>query len=171
MPEHVVDSLALRQSEENISESQKVPEEVNEVDETLFREESISDETVASVSTESSGDSTQVKKSNSKKKKHSRGDQFEVVMNGIMQELVSAQERNEERHLDLEQKRMKMEGKTFEKELEMQRESRQFQLQMMTSLVNSCSLPPFPPPMATSTQYPHLHRSVYSPYDDDPTQI
>ena len=89
---------------------------------------------------ESSGDITRVKKTNSKKKKHSRGDQFEVVMNGVMQELVSAQERNKERYLDLEQKRMKMEEKMLEKELEMQRESRQFQLQMMqmmTSLVNS----------------------------------
>ena len=34
------------------------------------------------------------KKCNSctKKKKHSRGDQFEIVMNGVMKELVSAQE-------------------------------------------------------------------------------
>ena len=110
----------------------------------------------------------------SKKKKPSRGDQFEVVMNGVMKELVSAQEGNEERCLELEQKRMKMEEKMFEKDVEMQRESRQFQLQMMqmmTSLVNSHNSSSFPPPMATSTQYPHLHRSIYSPYDDDATQI
>ena len=79
-------------------------------------------------------------------------------MNGVMKELVSAQERNKEWYLELEQKRMKMEEKIFEKEVEMQRESRQFQLQMMqmmTSLVNSHNSPSFPPPMATSTQYPH----------------
>ena len=67
-----------------------------------------------------------------------------------------------------------MEEKMFEKEIEMQRESRQFQLQMMqmmTSLVHSRSSSPFPPPMATSTQYPYLQRSMYSPYDDDLTQI
>ena len=65
-----------------------------------------------------------------------------------------------------------MEEKMFEKGIEMQRESRQFQLEMMTSLVNSHSSPSFPPPMATSTQYPHLHRQMYSPYDDDDlTQI
>ena len=57
----------------------------------------------------------------------------------------------------------------FEKEIELHRESRQFQLQMMqmmTSLINSHSSPSFPPPIATSTQYPHLHRQMYSPYDE-----
>ena len=48
-------------------------------------------------------------------------------------------------------------------------------MKIMTSLVNSHSSPSFPPPMTTSTQYPHLHRSMYSPYDDDddddPTQF
>ena len=90
-----------------------------------------------------------MKKYSCKKKKRSRGDQFEVVMNSVMKELVSAQEQNEERYLDLEQKRMKMEEKIFEKEIEMQRESRQFQLQMiqmMTSLVHSHSSSSFPPP-------------------------
>ena len=174
VPESVVDSLALTQSRETISESPETPE----VDETLFGEDSNADETVAPASTKPSDDITlQTKKGNSstKKKKRSRGDQFELVMNGVMKELVSAQERNEERHLELEEKRMKMEEKMFEKEIEMQRESRQFQLQMMqmmTSLVNSHSSPSFPPPMATSTQYPHLHRSMYSSYDDDDlTQI
>ena len=37
-------------------------------------------------------------------------------MNGVMKELVSAQERNKERHLELEEKRMKMEEKMFEKD-------------------------------------------------------
>jgi len=72
---------------------------VKEVDETVFGENSIADDTVVPVSTNSSADTTQVKKgiSSSKKKKCSRGDQFEVVVNGVMKELVSAQERNEER--------------------------------------------------------------------------
>ena len=115
--------------------------------------------------------------SSTKKKKRSRGDQFEVVINGVMKELVSTQERNKERHLELEEKRMKMEEKMFEREIEMQREFREFQpqmMQMMASLVNNStrSSPSFPPPMATSTQYPHLHRSMYSSYnDDDLTQI
>ena len=45
-------------------------------------------------------------------------------MNGVMKELVSAQEQNKEHHLELEEKRMKMEQKLFEKEIEMQGESR-----------------------------------------------
>ena len=99
------------------------------------------------------------------KKKYSRGIQFKVVMNGVMKELLSAQEQNEEHHLELEEKRMKMEEKMLEKEIELQRESRQFLLQMMqmlTSLVNSHISPSFPLPMATSTQYPLLHRAMYS---------
>ena len=64
----------------------------------VFGEDSIADDTVPPVSTDSSANTTWIKKgiSSSKKKKRSRGDQFEVVMNGIMKELVSAQERNEE---------------------------------------------------------------------------
>jgi len=45
-----------------------------------------------------------VKKSSSKKKKHSRGDQFDIAMDGVMKEQVSAQERNEKLYLELEQK-------------------------------------------------------------------
>ena len=92
VPESVVDSLALTQSEENISGSPELPEDIDEVDETVLADVSNLDDTVVP---ESEGDTTGVKKSGSKKK-HSRGDQFEVVMNGVMKELVSAQERNEE---------------------------------------------------------------------------
>ena len=119
----------------------------------------------------------QIKKGNAitKKRKHSRGDQFWVVMNGVMKQLVSAQKPSGECHLELEEKRMKMEEKMFDKKIEMQTKSRQFQLQvmqMMTSLVNSHSLLSFPPPMAISILYHHLHRSICSSYDDhDPTQI
>lgn len=116
VPESVVDSLTLTQSEDNTSENPEVPEDVNEVDETVFADDSNLDETVAPASAEFKGDTTRVKKSSCKKRKHSRGDQFEVVMNSVMKELVSAQERNEEQYLDLEQKRMKMEEKMFEKD-------------------------------------------------------
>ena len=65
---------------------------MNEVDETVLADDSILDRSVAPASTESEGDiSTRVKKPSYKKKKHSRGDNFEVVMNGVMTELVSAQ--------------------------------------------------------------------------------
>ena len=52
---------------------------------------------------------------------------------------------------------MRMEEKMFDKELEMQQEARQFQIQMMqmmTSLVHDHSMPSsLPPPITTSTQY------------------
>ena len=61
-----------------------------------------------------------MKKGNSctKKKKHSGRDQFKMVMNGIMKKLMSAQEQNEERHLELKGKRINMEEKMLEKEIE-----------------------------------------------------
>ena len=95
VPESVVDSLALTHSKETTSESSEVQEvnEVNKVDETLFCEDSNPDETVPIDSAKSPDDTTlRMKKGNSstKKKKCSRGDQFEVVMNGVMKELVSA---------------------------------------------------------------------------------
>ena len=152
MPESVVDSLALTQS---TSESSEVQDEVDEVGEMLFGDvdpdETTAgvDESGATVSPESSStDSTKVKKSSSKKKKCSRGDQFEVVMDGVIKELVSAQERNEKMYLELK-KRMKMEERMFKKELEAQKESRQFQLQMMqmmASVVNDHGSAPFPVP-------------------------
>ena len=40
-------------------------------------------------------------------------------MNGVMKELMTVQEKNEARHLELEEKRMRMEEKMFDKELEM----------------------------------------------------
>ena len=90
IPESAVDSLALTQSRENTSKSPEAPE----ADKTLFGEDSNADETVAPASTKPSDDITlQMKKgnSNTKRKKCSRGDKFEVVMNGVMKELVSAQ--------------------------------------------------------------------------------
>ena len=58
VPESVVDSLALTQSKDNTSENPEVPEDVNEVDETVFADDSNLDETVAPASAESEGDTT-----------------------------------------------------------------------------------------------------------------
>ena len=82
-----VDSLALTQSRENTSASPKA----QEADETLFGEDSNANETVVPASTKRSDDTTlQIKKGNNstKMKKCSRGDQFELVMNGVMKELM-----------------------------------------------------------------------------------
>jgi len=62
LPECVIDSLALTQSEENMSESPEqdpeIPDSANGVDETVFGEDNIADDTVAPVSTDSSVDTT-----------------------------------------------------------------------------------------------------------------
>ena len=96
-----------------------------------------------------------------------------------MEDLISSQKRNEARYLELENKRMRMEEKMYDKEVEMQRESHQFQMQMMqmmSSLVNNQSRQAFPHPLATFMQYPttsyyQRYNDDYQPYDDDATQL
>ena len=57
MPESVVDSLALTQSEENISRSPELPEDIDEVDETVLADVSNLDDIVVP---KSEGDTTGV---------------------------------------------------------------------------------------------------------------
>ena len=75
--------------------------------------------------------------------------------------------------MELEEKRMRMEERLMEKEITLQQQSQQFQLQMMqmmSSIVNTQrSSQPFPPPISTSTQYSHYYSPA--PYDDDLTQV
>ena len=140
MPESILDSSAQSQDSNNSSSAIR---EVNEVDETSFGK--ISD----TGTTTSTNDTSAIREVSSpaqckrnKKKKRSRGDRFEVVMNKVMEDLMSSQERNEVRYLELENKRMHMEEKMYDKEVEMQRESRQFRMQMMqmmSPLVNNQS--------------------------------
>lgn len=177
VPESIVDSLA--QSQDSNDSSSEI-REVNEVDETLFGENSDTGTTTSTNDTSTIREvSSPAQCKCNKKKKRSRGDQFEVVMNKVMEDLISSQERNEARYLELENKRMRMEEKMYDKEVEMQRESRQFQMQMMqmmSSLVNNQSRQAFPHPLATSTQYPttsyyQRYNDDYQPYDDDATQL
>ena len=67
------------------------------MEETLFGEDSNDDKIVEPAPTKHSDDMTlQTKKGNgrTKNKKHSRADQFEVVMNRVMKEMMSTQEQN-----------------------------------------------------------------------------
>ena len=129
MPESVIDSLA--QSQDN-NDSTPGMREVNEVDETLFGENSDTGEITSTTDNSTQREvSPPARCKPNKKKTRSRGDQFEVVINKVMEDLISSQERNESRYLELENKRMRMEEKMYDKELEMQREARQFQMQMM----------------------------------------
>ena len=149
------------------------------MDETLFGETSDTGITTSTNDTYTQREiSPPARCKRNKKKKRSRGDQFEVVMNKAMEDLISSQERNEARYLELENKSMCMEKKMYDKVLEMQRGSCQFQMQMMqimSSLVNNQGRQAFPPPLATSTQYPtssyYRYNDDYQPYDDDATQL
>ena len=93
VPESIVDSLA--QSQDNNDSSPEISE-VNEVDETLFGENSDTGTTTSTNDTSTTREvSSPAQSKRNKKKKRSRGDQFEVVMNKVMEDLISSQERNE----------------------------------------------------------------------------
>jgi len=51
-----------------------------------------------------------------------------MVMDGMVKQLLDVQHKTEERYLELEDKRMRLEEQLLEKELEMQQESRRFQM-------------------------------------------
>ena len=101
------------------------------------------------------------------RKKRTKGDQFEVVMDGVVQQLVEAQDRAEQRYMQMEEKRMQMEERLMEKEIALQHQYQQFQLKMMEMMNNIVSThhssQSLHPPMSTSTQYPHYYSPV--PYD------
>ena len=74
-------------------------------------------------------------------------------MSGMVKQLVEAQGQTKEKYLELEEKKMRMEERLMEKE--MQQQLQQFQLltmQMMSSMTSGSSQ--FLLPMSTSTQYP-----------------
>ena len=102
-------------------------------DKSLFTQQSedtTSTQTVGSDSAESSRvkpSSTPILKvERHKKKKRSKTEQFEVLMDGMVKQLVEAQGKSEEGYMELEEKRMRMEERLLEKEIEMQRESHNF---------------------------------------------
>ena len=91
-------------------------------------------------------------------------------MSGMVKQLVKAQDRAEEKYVELEEKRMRMEERLMEKEMEMQQQSQRFQLQMMQMMSSMASgSSRFIPPMSSSTQYPQFYSPI-PPYDD-PTQV
>ena len=114
VPGAVVDTLAAQnQSVKNDNDRLEEREEITEVDETtLFGDTSDSGTVESSSTTDSSLLLLQYEKK-SKRKKQSRGSQFEVVMNGVMKELMTVQEKNEA-YLELEEKWMHMEEKIFD---------------------------------------------------------
>ena len=81
-------------------------------------------------------------------------------MDGLVKQLIDTQHKNEERYIEVEEKRIQLEERPLEKELEMQQESRQSQMkmmQMMSSVYRDRNITtpiiPFPPPVSSSTQY------------------
>ena len=126
VPSALIDILASNENDQNTS----ITDNVDEEDEPLFtdysEDASSTTQTAPSDSTESIVESVPPRKS--KKKKRGKSKQFEVVMDGMVKKLIDAQHKTEERFLDLEEKRMRLEERLVEQEAKMERESRSFQL-------------------------------------------
>lgn len=126
----------------------------------------------------SDSSSLKVKSSSStatnKKRKRSKTDAFEQVLEGVVDKLVQAQSESEARLLEFEEKRMKMEERQKEREMELlqadKREQRNFQLAMMQMLAGSPvgtqgTSHSYPPPSSSATQFPPF--SYYQPFEND----
>ena len=88
----IVDNLAQSQGNNYSSPEMR---EVSEVDNTLFGENSDTSTTISLTSNTSTSTeaSSAPQKDKASKRKRSRAGQFEIVMNKVMEELVSSQER------------------------------------------------------------------------------
>ena len=61
----------------------------------------------------------------------------------LLEQVAKAQGRNDERMIELEEKRLMMEEQQLEREGQQQREEQEFQMQMMTMMMNVPHFPPF----------------------------
>ena len=100
-----------------------------------------------------------------KKRKRSKTDSFEKIVECMVDKLVQAQSSSEARLLEFEEKRMRMEERQKERELEQtlveKREQRSFQLAMMQMLTGSRGIGS----QAAAPSYPPF--PFYQPFEDD----
>ena len=90
----------------------------------------------------SSSGTTEAKPTISRKRKKPKS---EPVFVDLMERVISAQSKSDEKMLELEEKRMKMEERQLEREDQQRKEDRQFQIQMMRIMMGSAAYN-FPPP-------------------------
>ena len=88
-------------------------------------------------------------------KKRGREDRLQTIMSGIVTKILDSQVQSDERYLELEEKRMRLEQKNKEREERMRKDEMDFQLRMMSMLVQSQNFGyPYPTPY-TGSFYGH----------------
>ena len=80
-------------------------------------------------------------------KKRGREDRLQTIMGGIVTQIIDSQLQSDERYLELEEKRIRLEQENKKREERMRKDEMDFQLRMMSMLVQSQSSGyPFPTP-------------------------
>lgn len=93
------------------------------------------------------GSSTQsVTSGQSGSRKRKRTTRSDSTMAELMERVISAQTKSDEKMIELEEKRMKMEERQMEREAQQRREEREFQMQMMRMMMMGPGMHHFPPP-------------------------
>ena len=72
-------------------------------------------------------------------KKRGREDRLQTIMSGIVTQILDSQVQSDERYLELEEKRMRLDQENKEREERMRKDEMNFQLRMMSMLVQSQS--------------------------------
>ena len=94
----------------------------------------------------------------SRKRKHKAAS----TVTGMLQMVAECQSATDQKLLELEEKRLKLKEQQIEREVQLRREEREFQLRMMQMLVARPSLypnqPPMPCPNRPPMPYPHTIR-------------
>ena len=85
------------------------------------------------------------------------------VVSDLLEQMITIQTKSEERMIDLEEKRMKMEERMLEKEAQQRREDREFQMQMMRMMMGPVQFPPFNQRYPSPSPVPSSDQSTSSP--------
>lgn len=135
VPPVVLDSLDIDETEhQDLEESSQNPD--TEVDKDLTEPKESDGETEEPADKGETSSNTSMTSSKTpifnKKRKRSRQ---ESAATELLEKVLAIQSKSDERMIDLEEKRMKMEERLMEKEAQQRREEREFQMQMMIMMM------------------------------------
>ena len=159
------------------SQEELVAEETGEdkESETLSRSSSVTSLAPSSVPSTSSTNTSNTLPASRKRKRSLKPDGALVEM---IESVLQAQSKSDDRMMELEEKRLRMEERQLEREAQQRKEERDFQLQMMRLMMgrnvnpfNAQHLPDRPPPMEQASHsfaMGDLYNAYTQPFEDEP---
>ena len=108
-----------------------------------------------------------IKKESKLGKKRGREERLDKIMGGIVDKILTSQAESDRKFLELEEKRLRLEEREKEREEKMRREEREFQLKLMSMLVQAPIPSSYQPQyMQTPSVYPSANYSTNSCIDE-----